>query len=77
MTASEAIRMALTRSKTKQVELAKVLGIRPQPLNLKLKEGRWTWRDLAKTAEYTGGKLAILYPDGTQFPIDAPEEEQE
>ena len=77
MTASEAIRMALTRSKMKQVELAKVLGIRPQPLNLKLKEGRWKWAELARVAEYTGGKLVILYPDGTQFPIDAPEEEQE
>ena len=77
MSVSTAVRMALAKANKKQTELADYLGIQRQPVNLKLAKERWTGAELARTADFTGGKLAFIYPDGQQILIEVPEGEKE
>ena len=75
MSVSTAVRMALAKGNKKQTELAEFLGIQRQPVNLKLAKERWTGAELARIADFTGGKLAFIYPDGQQILIEAPEKD--
>ncbi len=75
MSVSTAVRMALAKGNKKQTELAELLGIQRQPVNLKLAKERWTGAELARIAAFTGGKLAFIYPDGQQILIEPPAEE--
>ena len=75
MSVSGAVRMALAKDGKKQAALAKILGIQAQSLHLKLVKERWTGAELAKVAEFTGGTLVFLYPDGQMILIDAAEQE--
>ena len=77
MSVSTAVRMALAKGNKKQTELAELLGIQRQPVNLKLAKERWTGAELARIAAFTGGKLAFIYPDGQQILIEPPAEEPE
>ena len=77
MSVSTAVRMALAKGNKRQVELAELLGIQRQPVNLKLAKERWTGAELARIAEFTGGKLAFIYPDGQQILIEPPAESTE
>ena len=72
MSVSTAVRMALAKGNKKQTELAEFLGIQRQPVNLKLAKERWTGAELARIADFTGGKLAFIYPDGQQILIEPP-----
>lgn len=76
MNVSEAVRSALKKGKVSQTALGARWGTTPQVINNKMRLKRWTGEELAQVAEYTGGKLAILYPDGEEFRIE-PEEEKE
>ncbi len=75
MSVSGAVRMALTKGGKKQAELARAMGIYTQSMYLKMVKERWTGAELAKVAEFTGGKLVFLYPDGQQIPIEAAEQQ--
>ena len=77
MSVSTAVRMALAKGNKKQTELAELLGIQRQPVNLKLAKERWTGAEMARIAVFTGGKLAFIYPDGQQILIEPPAEEPE
>ena len=76
MNVSEAVRSALKKGKVSQTALGARWGTTPQVINNKMRLKRWTGEELAQVAEYTGGKLAILYPDGEECRIE-PEEEKE
>ena len=76
MNVSEAVRSALKKGKVSQTALGARWGTTPQVINNKMRLKRWTGEELAQVAEYTGGKLAILYPDGEEILIE-PEEEKE
>ena len=52
-----------------QAALAKSWGVSAQAINNKFYRDSWTAEDLMKVAEITGGKLAILYPDGQKILI--------
>ena len=75
MSVTAAVRMALTKGGKKQAELARAMGIHRQSMYLKMVKERWTGAELAKVAEFTGGKLVFLYPDGQQIPIEAAEQQ--
>ena len=77
MSVSTSVRMALAKGNKKQTELAEMLGFQRQAVNLKLAKERWTGAELARIAEFTGGKLAFIYPDGQQILIEPPAEEPE
>ena len=77
MSVSTSARMALAKGNKKQTELAEMLGFQRQAVNLKLAKERWTGTELARIAEFTGGKLAFIYPDGQQILIEPPAESAE
>ena len=70
MPVSAAIRRALKKSKQSQTTLGVHWGTTPQVINNKMRLERWTGEELAQVAQFTGGKLAILYPDGEQIEIE-------
>ena len=70
MSVSKAVRMALTKGNKRQTDLVTALGLSSsQSVFLKLQKERWTGTDLATVAELTGGRLAFIYPDGTEIRI--------
>ena len=77
MNVSDAVRGALKKAKLSQTALGARWDTTAQVINNKMRLKRWTGEELAQVAEYTGGKLAFIYPDGTQIPIDPPAEEAE
>ena len=75
MTISASVRMALTKAGKQQKDLADLYGVTKQSMSMKFKRSAWFGKDLVKVAEYTGGKLAFIYPDGTTINIEAEKEE--
>ena len=74
MPVSAAVRAALKKSKKTQTDLGVLWGTTPQVISNKMRLERWTGEELARVAEYTGGKLAFVYPDGTQIMINGRED---
>ena len=75
MAGSKTVRMALTKKDLSQADLARSWGITVQSANNKFYRDSWSCEDLIKVAELTGGKLALIYPDGQQL-LFLPEEEK-
>ena len=76
MTVSDCVWMALRKAKRQQGELAEAWGYSSkQAINNKFSRGSWSANDLVKIAAFTGGRLAIIYPDGQEILIP-PEEEK-
>ena len=73
MSVSFAVRSALKKEKKSQTALSAYWGTTPQVINNKMRLERWTGEELARVAAFTGGKLAFIYPDGTQIPIQVEE----
>ena len=67
MSATDAVRMAMTRKKLRQSDLAEAWGVRRQTVNAHVVRDSWTAKDLMSIAEMTGGHLAFVYPDGQQI----------
>ena len=66
------VKMALLKSGKKQLDLGGVFGMSAASISNKIRGGRISWDDLALIAEFTGGKLCIVYPNGENISIDAP-----
>ena len=75
MTISASVRMALTKAGKQQKDLAELYDVTKQSMSMKFKRNAWFGKDLVRVAEYTGGKLAFIYPDGTTINIDSEKEE--
>lgn len=75
MSVSDSVRMALNKGSKNQTDLSKYWGTSLQVISNKMRLERWTGEELTRIAEYTGGKLAFVYPDGTQIVINARNEE--
>ena len=74
---SDYVWMALRKAKRQQGELAEAWGYSSkQAINNKFSRDSWSANDLAKLAEFTGGKLAIVYPDGQEILIPPQEEKK-
>ena len=66
MSVSSKVKAALHISGKKQIDLAENLDMVKQTLNNKMSRDSWTASDLINVAEFTGCKLAFVFPDGTQ-----------
>lgn len=67
---SEKVKAVLNLSGKKQSELAEYMGIAAQSVANKMNRDSWSGKDLAKVAEFAGGKLAFVLPNGQQIFID-------
>ena len=67
MSVSNTVRMAITGKGMSQATLAREWGLTTQAMNNKFYRDSWSAEDLIKVAEITGGKLALVYPDGQQL----------
>ena len=70
------VKMALLKGGKKQVDLGAAFGMSAASISNKIRGGRLSWDDLAMIAEFTGGKLCIVYPDGDNISIDAAKKNQ-
>lgn len=75
MSISNCVKMALVKAGKKQRDLAALYGCTKQSMSTKFKRESWFGKDLAKVAEFTGGKLAFVYPDGQTIYIEPKNEE--
>lgn len=75
MSISNCVKMALAKAGKKQIDLASLYHCSKQSMSTKFKRESWFGKDLAKVAEFTGGKLAFVYPDGQTIFIDPEKEE--
>ena len=67
---TDCVWMALRKAKRQQGELAEAWGYSSkQAIGNKFSRNSWSANDLAKIAEFTGGKLLIRYPDGQEILI--------
>lgn len=71
MSVSSKVKAALQISGKKQIDLAENLDMVKQTLNNKMSRDSWTASDLIRVADFTGCKLAFVFPDGTQTVFSA------
>ena len=76
MSLSDSVRMALKKARKNQTDLVNLWGNSKSAMSNKFRLERWSGNDLLRVAEFTGGKLAFIYPDGQQILIEPPAEEK-
>ena len=76
MSVSNTVRMAISGKGMNQASLAKAWGVSSAAIGNKFYRDSWSAEDLVKLAGITGGKLALIYPDGQQL-LFLPEEKAE
>ena len=70
MSITDCVWMALKKSNHNQIDLMKEWGIASrQAISNKFSRGSWSANELANLAEFTGGQLKIVYPDGIEILI--------
>ena len=72
MSIAQKIKAVLDLGEKKQTELGEYMGMTAQTVANKINRDNWSASDLIKVADFTGSKLAYIFPDGTQvvFSID-------
>ena len=75
MSISNSVKMALSKAGKRQLDLAALYGWSKQAMSTKFSRGSWFGKDLARVAEFTGGRLAFVYPDGQIIYIDHEQDE--
>ena len=70
MSISQSVKMALNKAGKRQNDLAALYGCSKQSMSTKFSRESWFGKDLARVADFTGGRLAFVYPDGQQIFID-------
>jgi len=75
MSLSDSVRMALKKARKSHLDLCGIWGNTPQAMSNKFRLERWSGEDLLRVAEFTGGKLAFIYPDGQQILIEPAEKD--
>ena len=76
MSLSDSVRMALKKARKNQTDLIRIWGNSKSAMSNKFRLERWSGNDLVRVARFTGGKLALIYPDGQQILIETPETEE-
>ncbi len=76
MSISSAVKMALAKAGKRQIDLAGLYGWSKQSMSTKFSRESWFGKDLTRIAEFTGGRLAFIYPDGQTIYIDHTETEK-
>lgn len=67
MSMSDNVKAVLALTGKKQIELAQHFGMSKQTMSNKVARDGWSGYDLAKVAEFCGGHLAIVLPNGQQL----------
>lgn len=70
MSISSSVKMALNKAGKRQIDLANLYQCSKQSMSTKFSRESWFGKDLAKIADFTGGRLAFVYPDGQIIYID-------
>lgn len=75
MSISNSVKMALAKAGKRQIDLANLYECSKQAMSTKFSRESWFGKDLARVADFTGGRLAFVYPDGQIIYIepDAPD----
>jgi len=76
-TTSQRVKQALAGCGKRQVDMAEHFGISRQAMSNKVARDSWSAYDLAKVAEFVGGTLAIIMPDGQEIAFDVPLKEKD
>ena len=74
MNTSDKVRAVLACSGKRMIDLAEYLGMKKQNLNTKMQRDSWPAADLARVAQFVGGRVGFFLPDGTTIYLDPPEE---
>lgn len=73
---SEKVKAVLGLAGKKQNELAAYMGIAAQSVANKMNRDSWSGNDLTKVAEFVGGRLAFILPNGQQIFLDSEDVEK-
>ena len=76
MPISTYVKMALAKGHKKHQDLASLYGWSKQSMSTKFSRDSWFGKDLVRVAEFTGGKLAFVYPDGQVIYIESESNEK-
>lgn len=76
MSISDKVKAVLSLGGKKQVELAEHFGMSKQTMSNKVARDSWSGKDLAKVADFVGGRLAIILPDGQTIFIEPENDEK-
>lgn len=66
---SEKVKAVLSLTGHKQSELAVHMGIAAQSVANKMNRDSWSGKDLATVAQFVGGQLAFILPNGQRINI--------
>lgn len=70
MALSDKVKGIIAMVGKQQQELAQYFGMSKQVMNNKLSRNSWSGKDLIKVADFVGGQLAIILPDGQKIILD-------
>lgn len=70
MVVSNKIKAVLAICEKKQIDLAEYFGMSKQSMNNKMNRDSWSAKDLIKVAEFTGSKVAFVFPNGQQIVLE-------
>jgi len=76
MTVSSKVKSVLALCDKRQIDLADHFGMTKQVMNNKMNRDSWSGKDLARVAQFVGGQLAFILPNGQQIFIDCEETEK-
>ena len=72
MDVTTAVKVLLSMTGKKQLDLGKQFEMSPQSFSNKVREQRWSASDLIKVAEFTGSMLAFVLPNGETLILTGP-----
>ena len=70
MALSDKIKGIIIMVGKQQHDLAQNFGMSKQVMNNKLSRNSWSGKDLITVADFVGGQLAIILPDGQKIILD-------
>lgn len=70
MALSDRIKGTIAMVGKQQQELAQHFGMSKQVMSNKFSRNSWSGKDLVKVADFVGGQLAIILPDGQKIILD-------
>ena len=76
MNTSDKVRAVLACSGKRMIDLANYFGMKKQNLNTKMQRDSWSAADLARVADFVGGQIGFILPNGTTIYLDPPEKKE-
>lgn len=73
MSVSDKVKGILALSGKKQIDLANHFGMSKQTMSNKMARESWSVADLIRVAEFVGGQIAVVLPDGQHIYLTSEE----